>query len=119
MSKPQQRRDVLHALYAQSFASKQAMLAQAWRAFTDAADEATIDELHQRVHRLAGSAPTYGYELLGRLAHAVDSQLAEWERVPSATRDGSAALVQRLATPMQALLDCLARHAADPPPQLR
>ena len=90
------------------------MLAEAWRAFTDAADEANIDDLHQRVHRLAGSAPTYGYELLGRLAHAVDSQLAEWKRLPSATREGSAALAQRLATPMQALLDCLARHAADP-----
>ena len=114
MSDPRKRRDVLHARYAQSFASKHAMLAEAWRAFTDAADEANIDDLHQRVHRLAGSAPTYGYELLGRLAHAVDSQLAEWKRLPSATREGSAALAQRLKTPMQALLDCLARHAADP-----
>jgi HPt (histidine-containing phosphotransfer) domain-containing protein len=118
MSDPQQRWDFLHARYAQSFASKHAMLAQAWRAFTDAADEANIDELHQLVHRLAGSAPTYGYELLGRFAHAVDNQLAEWADLPFAARGGSAALAQRLTAPMQALLDCLARHAADPSAQL-
>lgn len=118
MSDPQQRWDVLQTRYAQSFASKHAKLAETWRALTDAADDARVDDLHQLVHRLSGSAPTYGYERLGSLAHAVDSQLAEWERLPSATRDGSTALAQRLATPMQALLDCLARHAADPSPQL-
>jgi HPt (histidine-containing phosphotransfer) domain-containing protein len=114
MTDSQRRSDLLHARYAQSFASKHAMLAEAWRAFVDAGGEAKGDELQQQVHRLAGSAPAYGYALLGSLARVVDSQFADWDISPSEMRGSNADLARRLETPMHSLLDCLATHAADP-----
>jgi len=119
MTESRPRPDVLHARYAQSLASKHAMLTKAWRAFADAAGAANGDELQQRVHRLAGSAPAYGYARLGSLARDIDRELAEWEGAPSDLRDSPADFAQRLAAPMQALLDCLAAHAADPPTPAR
>jgi hypothetical protein len=114
MTDSRQRSDLLHARYAQSFASKYAMLAEAWRAFVDAAGEANVDELQQQVHRLAGSAPAYGYTLLGSLARVIDSEFAEWDASSSDMRGSHADLARRLAAPMHSLLDRLAGHAADP-----
>src|SRR3954451_14768263 len=56
--------DALHARYARSFASKHAALLEAWQAFSATRDEPSARTLHDLVHRLAGSAPSYGYETL-------------------------------------------------------
>jgi HPt (histidine-containing phosphotransfer) domain-containing protein len=93
--------DALHARYARSLASKQAALLEAWRAFKTAKDDASARELHGLVHRLAGSAPTYGYASLGTLARKADHAFAH---------DGSD-LAERLEGPIEALLDELARQA--------
>ena len=93
--------DALHARYARSLASKHATLLEAWRAFAAAKDDASARKLHGLIHRLAGSAPTYGYASLGLLARKADHAFAH----------GGHDLAERLAAPVEALLDDLARQA--------
>jgi len=93
--------EALHARYARSLASKHAALLDAWRAFAAAKDEASARELHGLIHRLAGSAPTYGYASLGTLARTADHAFAH----------GGHDLAERLEAPIEALLDDLARQA--------
>ena len=92
--------DALHARYARSLVSKHAALLEAWRAFRTANDDASAKKLHGLVHRLAGSAPTYGYATLGTLARKADHAFA----------DGGG-LAGRLKEPVEALLDELSRQA--------
>src|SRR5262245_24213073 len=91
----------LHARYARSLASKHAALLEAWRAFAAARDDASARKLHGLVHRLAGSAPTYGYASVGALARKADHAFAH----------GGHDLADRLKGPVEALLDDLARQA--------
>lgn len=107
------RFDSLRVRYARSFASKRAALAEAWRAFADTAEAARASELQMLAHRLAGSAPTYGYEALGAQAGVVDRALADWIEAAPGARESPAELVLRLAAPAQALIDSLAQHAAE------
>lgn len=102
---------LLRARYARSLASKHVALVQAWRAFASDADAATARELQGLVHRLAGSAPAYGYAALGARASAVDRELMDWEGAEPRRRDTAGELAQRLSMPMQALIDRLAQHA--------
>lgn len=63
----------LRMQYAQSLPGKRAALAEAWRAFVAAPDDAALQrELSTQLHRLAGSAGAYGYEALGTHARAAD-----------------------------------------------
>ena len=91
----------LHARYARSLASKHAALLDAWRAFSAAKDESSARKLHGLVHRLAGSAPTYGYASLGTLARKADHAFAH----------GGHDLAARLEGPVEALIEDLARQA--------
>jgi hypothetical protein len=93
--------DALHARYAHSLASKHAALLEAWRSFSAAPDEAAARKLHGLVHRLAGSAPTYGYASLGLHARDADHVFAR----------GGPDLAARLELPVEALLADLAREA--------
>ena len=93
--------DALHARYARSLAAKHAALLDAWRAFASAKDDASARALHGLIHRLAGSAPTYGYASLGMLARKADHAFAH----------GGDDLAERLVAPIEALLDDLARQA--------
>jgi HPt (histidine-containing phosphotransfer) domain-containing protein len=93
--------DALHARYARSLASKHASLLEAWRAFAAAKDDTSAHTLHGLIHRLAGSAPTYGYASLGTLARTADHAFAR----------GGDDLAERLQAPIEALLDDLARQA--------
>lgn len=113
MTKSSMRFDSLRERYAGSFASKRAALAQAWRAFADTGDPNSARALQVLAHRLAGSAPTYGYEALGAHAGVVDRVLADWCLAAPSTRESTAELLLRLAAPVEALIDSLAQHAAD------
>ena len=94
--------DALHARYARSLASKHAALLEAWRSFSAAPDDAAAArKLHGLVHRLAGSAPTYGYASLGLHAREADHAFAR----------GGPDLAARLGAPVEALLADLAREA--------
>lgn len=91
----------LHARYASSLESKHAALAEAWHAFLAEQDDASARKLHDLVHRLAGSAPSYGYASLGVLAREADHVLTQ-------VRDE---LTQHLQGPVEALLAELLRQA--------
>lgn len=105
------RFEELRVRYAQSLPSKHASLSQAWRAFEAMPDAANGRELQMMVHRLAGSAPAYGYPVLGELASVIDGEFTEWEYAAKADDDGGAALALRIASPMRALLDRLGKLA--------
>ena len=115
MTESSKRFDSLRVRYARSFASKRAALAEAWRAFADTADATRARELHVLAHRLAGSAPTYGYEALGAQAGVVDRALADWNEAAPNARESPAELALRLAAPAEALIESLAQHAAEAP----
>lgn len=113
MAESSKRFESLRARYARSFASKRSALAEAWRAFADTADATRARELQVLAHRLAGSAPTYGYEALGAHAGVVDRALADWIEASPNARESPAELALRLAAPAQALIESLAQHAAE------
>jgi hypothetical protein len=93
--------DALHARYASSFASKHAALLEAWQAFSSGRDEPSARKLHDLVHRLAGSAPSYGYASLGLHAREADHVFTV----------GGPDLAERAAAPVEALLADLWRQA--------
>ena len=108
MTDSSQRFAQLRTRYAASLPMKRAALADAWRALRAIPGECAVIELQALVHRLAGSAPAYGYPALGSQATAVDGLLDKWAKRPAAERAEASALAERLATPMRALLDGLA-----------
>lgn len=113
MTDSSERFHLLRASYARSLAAKQAALAEAWRAFVATRDGKTARTLLVLVHRLAGSAPAYDYAALGTLAMSVDRVFTEWIEATPETRGSADDLVAGVSQPMQALLDALARHAAE------
>jgi len=113
MNDSSQRFLLLRARYTESLPSKHSALAQAWQSFIATPEEPTRRELQELVHRLAGSASSYGYEPLGDLASAVDRQLGESDGAADASRETASELSRRLSGPMQALLDALAQVAAE------
>jgi HPt (histidine-containing phosphotransfer) domain-containing protein len=98
----------LRERYAASFATKREALDAAWTAFADAPDEARARTLRHLAHRLAGSAPAYGYEMLGALARDVDALLTDWIESATDARASPAHIVARIAPVANALLEQLA-----------
>ena len=72
----------------------------------DGADEG-IPSLHQRLHKLAGSAGTFGFHELGTQARALEQQLKQWLDSPSALRQSSEleSLVSRIRQFQEAFSD--------------
>jgi HPt (histidine-containing phosphotransfer) domain-containing protein len=115
MTEPSERFETLRARYARSFATKHKALAAVWQAVESTPDAASARELQLLVHRLAGSAPSYGYAHLGAVARSIDGALSEWHDEPPARRGDAAQVVEALREPMRALLDELLRQASAPP----
>ena len=93
-----QRLQLLRARYAGSLAAKRDALASAWRAFLGASTDVTNQrELTVQIHRLCGSAATYGYVELGQSACAADRLLARPEPpAPEALHAAMSALTDAL-----------------------
>ena len=106
----------LRTRYVQSLPDKHAALANAWRGFASAPDEQTAIELQALAHRLAGSAPAYGYEAIGEAAHVVDALLNAWTKRPAPEREDAATLAKQIAAPTLALVESLA-HAIETSPK--
>lgn len=105
--------DQLQARYVASLPLKRLELAQAWARLADQPPSDRRSRLQDMLHRLAGSAPAYGLEEVGKHARAADLVLIGWDG--RAADPGSAAeLAQSLEQPMRALLgalDAAGRHA--------
>lgn len=52
--------------------------ALAQRLSQDATDHSSLTELHQRLHKLAGSGSTFGYPLLSATARSLEQQVKSW-----------------------------------------
>ncbi|MEZ5461144.1 MAG: Hpt domain-containing protein [Dokdonella sp.] len=71
----------LHARYQTSLPNKRSSVELAWRAFcADSTDPARLQSLTRLVHRLAGSAGSYGYEEIGEIAGSADALLEKFGR---------------------------------------
>ena len=70
---------------------------------------AALAELRQELHRLNGSAATFGFARLGRIAAALESTVRGWEGNRALDADRRAAIVGRVARTM-----ALELSAADP-----
>lgn len=112
MTDSSQRFAELKTRYELSFGDKLAALQSAWRAFAAVPSAHAAPELQTIAHRLAGSAPAYGYEAIGAAAYAVDTIFNAWTKRPASDREDAGMLATELATPMQALIDSLA-HALE------
>lgn len=103
------RFDLLRIRYAQSLPLKREALKSAWDAFVANPGSDARAELQVLVHRLAGSAPAYGFDALGARARAIDGELGDRADHPA----NADPLARRLAAPFRALLDELAEAAQD------
>ncbi len=66
--------------YRLSLPDKGGELRRAWDALCDEdASAAQVDHLHLLLHRLAGSAGTYGYERIAALARALEQDWVRWK----------------------------------------
>lgn len=78
------RLQALQSRYQTSLPNKRASVELAWRALcADSTDPARLESLTRLVHRLAGSAGSYGYEEIGEIAGSADALLEKFGR-----RDG-------------------------------
>lgn len=111
-----QRFDRLRRRYAASLTRKRQDLDAAWRRLQG--DARACADLHEQVHRLAGSAPAYGYEAIGVLARDVDRLLTTWRESAAPPADGDAEPVATIASPVRSLLAAL-READFGTPRLR
>lgn len=107
--------DQLRMNYAQSLARKYEDLAQAWECFSRMPGDADACRgLHAQIHRLTGSAPSYGYANLGALARELDELMSQMDAC-DALPVGCAS---RLEAPTKALLAALVAAAALAPKDL-
>jgi HPt (histidine-containing phosphotransfer) domain-containing protein len=102
--------DALHRRYCASFAEKQAAIALAWSAVcADCTDVGHQDTLLNLVHRLAGSAQSYGYADIGLVAAEVDVLLdrVRAHKDPAQRNASMCGMLERLAPRLQKLLAAL------------
>lgn len=103
----------LRLRYLNSLAQKAQDLSRQWqRLSANAQERSLLAELHQQVHRLAGSAPAYGFDEIGALARPVDVRLAEWLRSDDPGRDSAEALTAQLEAPVASLIRALQQAQA-------
>lgn len=103
--------EALLEAYAATLPEKVDEIARAWRAVEDAGGTAELaQKVHSLVHRLAGTAATYGYSTLGNAA----SQLEE--AVKTYLRTGAQLTCERRKR-MGSLIDALVETSGKPDPK--
>lgn len=110
---PVSRLDELYRQYHRSLGDKRDALRCAWDALCDE-DAGTVqaEDFHQQLHRLAGSAGTYGYPEIARQALALEQGWTAWLRQSAHQRApayqvcaGQAAGMVKLLATMQAEIE--------------
>lgn len=103
--------------YRAGLAEKLSELALAWERWLAAPDDLAAKQSFQvLVHRLAGSAPAYGFTDVGRCAQRLDERLVGWDGDVRALRPPLNVLCHELAAPAEALMRTLGRAAREPVP---
>ena len=76
MTDADSRLDDLYARYHASLKDKRAQIGRAWQGLrTECRDPGSLAQLLMIVHRLAGSAESYGYAQIGQIAAQADALL--------------------------------------------
>lgn len=105
--------DELHRQYRQSLAGKRDDLRRAWDALCDeGATQAQVAHLHLLLHRLAGSAGTYGHADIAARAKALEQDWTGWLAQAQGARPEAYLVCATQAGGMAGLLDAL-RAAAE------
>lgn len=107
----------LHARYQGSLPNKRASVELAWRALCEnSSDPARLESLMRLVHRLAGSAPSYGYLEIGELAGNADALLGQACDADAGTSgaSGSSSILDGLAPLIGSLLQALDDASSSP-----
>ena len=100
--------DALHREYRRSLGDKRAALRCAWDALCDeAATAQQVAQVHQLLHRLAGSTGTYGYAQIADLARALEQDWAFWLAQPPESRPAPYRVCARQAGVMARFLAAL------------
>jgi len=100
--------DELYRQYRQSLPEKRDALRRAWDSLCgEDAVQAQVVQLHLLLHRLAGSAGTYGFERLAALARGLERDWSAWLALPEAERDPPYLVCIRQAGGMVDLLAAL------------
>ncbi|HVT33553.1 MAG TPA: Hpt domain-containing protein [Rhodanobacteraceae bacterium] len=107
-----QRFAELRLRYERSLPEKRAAFERAWRALLHAPDERSAAVLQSLAHRLAGSAPPYGFEALGSAARSLDTMLDDWIRRAPGDRESADVLAEVLASSANAVRDGFAAAIA-------
>jgi CheY-like chemotaxis protein len=106
--------DALAARFRASLPDKLRELALAWERWLAAPESLPAKEAMQLlVHRLAGSAPAYGFSDLGRHAFRVDQRLGEWDAEVAPLRIALEALCREIGGHVEMLLRALGRASRD------
>ena len=100
--------DELHRQYRLSLAAKRDDLRRAWGALCgEGATAAQAGHLHLLLHRLAGSAGTYGYPDIAARAKVLERDWTAWLAQPQDTRPEAYRVCAGQAAGMADLLDAL------------
>ncbi len=108
----------LHARYRASLPNKRASVELAWRSLcAGSADRHNRLDLMRVLHRLAGSAPSYGYERIGALASKAEERLghAAASADSAAAADAVQTMVEDLEPMVASLLDALSAEIVAEP----
>jgi len=103
---PNREMEALLKSYAATLPAKIAEIADAWRRAESAeAKSEAIEKIHSLVHRLAGTAATYGYSTLGgvasQLEEALATHMAIGAKLTRENRDWIRSLIGRLGEAIQ------------------
>jgi hypothetical protein len=105
MTAPSPRFAALRLRYAQALPEKRVDFERAWCAWHATPDEPGAAMLQALAHRLAGSAPPYGYDALGVAARALDAMLDDWLKRAPHERERADVLAELVAPHARAVLE--------------
>lgn len=118
MSEVDSRLAELGARYRASLPIKRASVELAWQALNSCTpDPVRLDSLQRVVHRIAGSAASYGYDEIGALAARADEGLESLRElgVVEVKAASVTAALSELAPIFERLIDALAQGSGPPP----
>ncbi len=108
---PNHEMEALLEAYSRAVPEKIAEIASSWRAVEDAQGNAELaQKVHSLVHRLAGTAGTYGYSTLGNAASQLEEAVKTYLRL-------GAQLTPERRDRMRALIDALEETIREPDPK--
>jgi HPt (histidine-containing phosphotransfer) domain-containing protein len=111
------RLQALQSRYQTSLPNKRASVELAWRALcADSTDPARLESLARLVHRLAGSAGSYGYREIGEIAGSADALLEKLGRLdePEPSPADCCSILDGLTPLIASLLQAMERASATP-----